>query len=65
MLNLYSPNHQSWREELKLRYWQFVLQLTRLAGGVRLWVQLFSENRALMALAFLTGVLIGFIPLFK
>ena len=52
-------------QEVKLRCWQGVLGLTRLAAGAQQWVRLFNENRRLMALAFLGGVLIGLIPLIK
>ena len=65
MINLYTSRHLTLREELKLRYWQFVLQLTRAAAGAKEWAHLFRQNRRLMALAFLTGVLIGLIPLLR
>jgi len=65
MINLYTSRRPALREELKLRYWQFILQLTRLAAGAKEWAHLFNQNRKLMALAFLVGVLIGLIPLLK
>jgi hypothetical protein len=65
MLNFYTSESHPVREELKLRCWQFVLRLTRLAAGAQEWAHLFNQNRKLMALAFLTGVLIGLIPLIK
>jgi hypothetical protein len=65
MLNFYTTGQDSLREELKLRYWQFVLQLTRLAAGARQWACLFNQNRKIMALAFFSGILIGLIPLLK
>jgi|WetSurMetagenome_2_1015567.scaffolds.fasta_scaffold1329174_1 hypothetical protein len=61
MLNFYMSGQSEWREELKLKYWQFVLRLARAATGARRWAHLFNENRNFMALAFLTGLLIGLI----
>ena len=63
MLNMYKPTPLDVREELKLKYWQFLLGLTRVAAGARRWFTLFNQNRKLMALAFLVGVLLGLIPL--
>ena len=65
MINLCTSRRPALREELKLRYWQFILQLTRIAAGAKEWAHLFNQNRKLMALAFLIGVLIGLSPLLK
>ncbi len=65
MVHLYTSRRLAFREELKLRYWQFILALTRLAAGAKEWAQIFNQNRKLMALAFLVGVLIGLVPLLK
>ena len=65
MINTCASRRPALREELKLRYWQFVLQLTRVAAGAKEWAHLFKQNRKVMALAFFTGVLIGLIPLLK
>ena len=65
MINFCTPRRLALREELKLRYWQFVLQITRLAAGAKQWAHLFNQNRKVMALAFLVGVLMGLIPLMR
>ena len=65
MLNIYTSGQATWREELKLRYWQLVLRLTRLATAAHQWARLFHQNRTLMAVAFLIGVLLGLIPLIR
>ncbi len=65
MSHIAIPRRHSLSQEVKLRCWQGVLGLTRLAIAAQQWVCLFNENRRLMALAFLFGVLIGLIPLIK
>lgn len=60
MLNLYNP--LDLHDELQLKYWQFVLRVTRFATQAKRWGSLFKQNRAIMAMAFLTGILIGLIP---
>ena len=65
MLSFYTPGQHPLREELKLKYWQGILGLTRLALRAQQWAHLFAQHRKLMALSFLTGVLIGLLPLLK
>jgi hypothetical protein len=65
MLNTYTSGQHSLRAELELRYWQLVLQLTRVAAGAHAWGQIFFENRYFMALAFMSGILMGLISVIK
>ena len=60
MLNLCNPLHL--HDELQLKYWQFILRVTRFAAQAKRWGAIFAQNRAIMALAFLAGILIGLIP---
>ncbi len=60
MLNQYRPINLE--DEVKLRYWQFVLRLTRLAAGAKQWGLIFRQHRAIMAVAFLAGIMLGLIP---
>ena len=66
MLRMVSRSrHMAIREELRLKKWRAILACTRLAGHARRWAVLFNQNRALMAAAFLIGVLLGLLPLFR
>ena len=62
MLNLYNhPLVLDLQDELRLKYWQLVLRLTRLAATGRRWVIIFNQHRLYMLAAFVSGVLIGLI----
>ena len=66
MLRLHSRARRlAVREELRLRQWQLILGLTRLAAQARRWARIFNQHRSLMALAFLIGVLLGLLPLMR
>jgi hypothetical protein len=63
MLNQYNP--VPLQDEIKLKYWQFVLGLTRVAAHAKRWGIIFNQHRTIMALAFLAGILLGLIPALK